>query len=402
MRTGPETYARKADADRALVMIEAQIRSGEWTDPERGKVKLADYAATWITQRPGLRPRTVDHYRWLLKKHIEPHLGGVPLIKLSTPMIREWRAALLGNGVSVSVAAKAYRFLRAVLMTATEEDMILTRNPCRIKGAGDENAPERPVLTVAQVFALAEQIGRRPVGNVRKLAAGGYRLRFSRDGVMRSLTASLERLGLDRVDIVYLHDPDAHYHEALTTAYPALEELRGQGVVRAIGAGMNQSSMLADFARHTDMDLLMLAGRYTLLEQPALDDLLPVCEGRGIGMVAAGVFNSGLLADPAPRSDAKYNYADAPSRLVQRAQRIAEVCGRYGSSLPAAALALPLAHPAVVSVCVGARSPGQIEGNVALLRTPPPGGLWTELKAAGLLRADVPVPASGREAGEQR
>jgi len=186
IRTGPETYERSSDAGKALVLIEAQLATGKWTDPERGKVKLADYAATWITQRPGLRPRTVDHYRWLLKKHIEPHLGGVPLIKLSTPMIREWRAALLGNGVSVSVAAKAYRFLRAVLMTATEEDMILTRNPCRIKGAGDENAPERPVLTVAQVFALAEQIGRRPVGNVRKLAAGGYRLRFSRDGVMRT------------------------------------------------------------------------------------------------------------------------------------------------------------------------------------------------------------------------
>ncbi len=186
MRTGPETYERKSDADKALVLIEAQIAAGDWTDPDRGKVKLADYAATWITERPKLRPRTVDLYRWLLGKHITPHLGGVPVGKLSTAMIREWRAKLLGNGVSVSVAAKAYRLLRAVLTTAVEEDKILPRNPCRIRGAGDEDTPERPVLTVAQVFALAEMVGRRPVGNIRKLPAGGYRLRFRRHGQFRT------------------------------------------------------------------------------------------------------------------------------------------------------------------------------------------------------------------------
>jgi integrase len=186
IRTGPETYERKSDADKALVLIEAQMASGEWTDPDRGKVKLADYAATWITQRPRLRPRTTDLYRWLLGKHITPYLGAVPVGKLSTPMIREWRARLLGNGVSVSMAAKAYRLLRAVLMTAVEEDKILSRNPCRIRGAGDEDAPERPVLTVAQVFALAELVGRRPVGNIRKLPADGYRLRFQRHGEMRT------------------------------------------------------------------------------------------------------------------------------------------------------------------------------------------------------------------------
>lgn len=117
---GPETYERKSDADRALVMIEAQIRSGEWTDPERGKVKLADYGSAWITERPGLRPRTMDLYRWLLHKHIEPYLGGVPVGKLSTRQVREWRATLLANGVSVSVTAKAYRLLRAILTTAVD------------------------------------------------------------------------------------------------------------------------------------------------------------------------------------------------------------------------------------------------------------------------------------------
>jgi integrase len=185
-RTGPETYERKGDADKALVIVEGQLTSGNWTDPERGKIKLGDYAATWIDQRPGLRPRTVDLYRWLLKKHIAPHIGGVPVGKMSTRLVREWRATLLSNGVSVSMAAKAYRLLRAIMTTAVEDDNMLPHNPCRIKGAGDEHAEERPVLTVRQVFDLADVVGRRQIGNIRKVA-DGYRLRFSRDGVMRTL-----------------------------------------------------------------------------------------------------------------------------------------------------------------------------------------------------------------------
>ena len=261
-------------------------------------------------------------------------------------------------------------------------------------------------------YVISTKVGRRlePVFAVQRRDDQGFDVPathrrvwdFSRDGVLRSLTDSLGRLGLDRVDIVYLHDPDEHYREVLATAYPALEELRGQGVVRAIGAGMNQSAMLADFARHTDMELFMLAGRYTLLEQPALDDLLPLCEERGVGVVAAGVFNSGLLAAATPRADAKYNYGEAPPELVERALRIAEACERYGTSLPTAALAFPLAHPAVVSVCVGARSPAQIEGNVALHRSPPPAGLWGELKAEGLVRADAPAGPGRTDTKDER
>jgi D-threo-aldose 1-dehydrogenase len=213
---------------------------------------------------------------------------------------------------------------------------------------------------------------------------------FSRDGVLRSLQDSLARLGVDRVDIVYLHDPDDHYRQALENAYPALEELRAQGVVSAIGAGMNQTAMLTQFARHTDMDLLMLAGRYTLLEQTALDDLLPACQERGIRVVAAGVFNSGLLARAAPAAGAHYDYAEAPPELVRRAARIAKVCAAHGTPLPAAALAFPLAHPAVASVCVGARSPEQVKRNVELQRAAIPDALWSELKCLGLLHASVP------------
>ena len=216
---------------------------------------------------------------------------------------------------------------------------------------------------------------------------------FSRDGILRSLAESLERLGLDRVDIVYLHDPDDHRDDAFLHAYPALEELRSQGVVSAIGAGMNQTAMLADFARHTDVDLLMLAGRYTLLDQSALDDLLPACVDRDVVVVAAGVFNSGLLARPAPTPAAHYEYGPAPSELVDRARRIAAVCERHGTTLPAAALAFPLAHPAVVSVCIGAHLPEQVVRNTALGRAAVPGALWVELKEEGLLRRDAPVPA---------
>jgi integrase len=186
MHAGSETYERKSDAERALALIEAQMLSGEWADADRSKIKLQDYAAYWIAQRPGLRPRTIDLYTWLCGKHINPYLGRVPLGRLSTPMIREWRAKLLRGGVSVSMAAKAYRLLRSILATAVEEDKILARNPCRIRGAGTERAPERPVLTVAQVFELAELAGRRPIGNIRRLPDGQYRLRYQRHGTMRT------------------------------------------------------------------------------------------------------------------------------------------------------------------------------------------------------------------------
>jgi D-threo-aldose 1-dehydrogenase len=214
---------------------------------------------------------------------------------------------------------------------------------------------------------------------------------FSRDGVLRSLDSSLGRLGLDRVDVALIHDPDDHPREALEQAYPALHELRAQGVVRAIGAGMNQSAMLARFARETDMDLFLLAGRYTLLEQGALDDLLPAWAAGRARVIAAGVFNSGLLARERPAADATYDYAPAPPELIARAERIAGVCERHGVTLPAAALAFPARHPAVATVLVGARSPAEVARNAELLARPVPGELWAELKAEGLLRADAPV-----------
>jgi len=158
MRKAPETFERKGDADRYLTLVEAQLVRREWTDPGQAKVQLGAYAQRWIDQRPGLRPRTVALYTWLLGRYVTPHLGTVELGRLDTALIRSWRAKLLGNGVSASMAAKAYRLLRAVLTTAVREDEILPRNPCRIPGADQEKPAERPVLTLAQVLALADAV----------------------------------------------------------------------------------------------------------------------------------------------------------------------------------------------------------------------------------------------------
>lgn len=215
---------------------------------------------------------------------------------------------------------------------------------------------------------------------------------FSREGVRRSVEESLERLGLDRVDIVYLHDPDDHYDWALQEGFPALHELREEGTVGAIGAGMNQWEMLADFIRRTDMDVVMLAGRYTLLEQPALEVLLPLCMERGVSIAAAGVYNSGLLAKAWPDAGAKYNYDQAPPELVDRATRIARVCERHGVTLPQAAIQFPFGHPAVASVVIGARSADQMRRNAELLAADVPDALWSDLRGEGLLAAEVPVP----------
>ncbi|GGX60044.1 aldo/keto reductase [Streptomyces minutiscleroticus] len=220
---------------------------------------------------------------------------------------------------------------------------------------------------------------------------------FSAGGVRRSLEASLDRLGLDRVDVALIHDPDDHAGQALREAYPALERLRDEGVVRAIGIGMNRSALPTRFLRETDIDLVLLAGRYTLLEQDGLAELLPEAAARGRSVVIGGVFNSGLLT--APRPGATYDYAPAPQPVLDRARRLAEITGRHGVPLRAAALRFPFGHPAVASVLAGARSAREVDDAVEQLRRPVPDALWEELRAEGLLPADAPVPVSG-PAGE--
>ena len=202
---------------------------------------------------------------------------------------------------------------------------------------------------------------------------------FSRDGALRSLDESLRRLGLDRVDLALIHDPDDHAAQALDGAYPALHQLRSEGVVGAIGVGMNQPELPAWFIANADLDCVLIAGRYSLLDTSAATELLPECERRGVSVLAGGVFNSGILADPQP--GARYDYQPAPPTLVARAQRIRAVCDGYGLPIGAVALAFTLRHPAVTAAVIGARTADEIAEDVGYLELDVPDELLAEISA---------------------
>ena len=206
---------------------------------------------------------------------------------------------------------------------------------------------------------------------------------YSRDGVLASLEASMRRLGVDRVDIALIHDPDLRGRQALDEAYPALADLRSQGVIGAVGVGMNQAEMLEWFLPRADLDCVLIAGRYTLLDPSAAQTLLPECQHRGVAVLAGGVFNSGILADPG--STATYDYLPAGPDVLRRAGRIAEVCARHGFAIGAAALQFPLRHPAVTAAVVGARSPAEIATDAGYLACDVPDELFEELAADGLI-----------------
>ena len=248
-------------------------------------------------------------------------------------------------------------------------------------------------------FVLATKVGRLLRGDAPPEPAQFYFgtpavnpvFDFSYDGVMRSVEESRGRLGFDKIDILHIHDPDDHYEEALKGAYPALDRLRSEGVIGAVSAGMNQAEMLTRFAKEADFDCFLLAGRYTLLDQVALQELLPTCLERGVAIIAAGVFNSGILGDPKPGTH--YNYQEAPAELVDRAQRLRTVCERHGVPLRAAAIQFPLGHPAVSCVVVGCRSLDQLLDSIRMFETEIPSDLWGELKAERLLPEEVPTPS---------
>ena len=200
---------------------------------------------------------------------------------------------------------------------------------------------------------------------------------YSADGALRSLEDSLRRLRLDRADIVLIHDPDEHTAEALDGAYPALARLRAEGTVGAIGVGVNSASLAEWFVARCDLDCVLVAGRYTLLDDSAARSLFPLCRSRGVAVLAAGVFNSGILADPA--DGARYDYAPAAPGILARARRIAEVCAGYDVPIAAAALCYVLRHPAVTAAVVGVRTPDQIRADAAYLGWPIPDALWADL-----------------------
>lgn len=214
---------------------------------------------------------------------------------------------------------------------------------------------------------------------------------FSYDAVMRSFEESLKRLRVERIDILHIHDPDDHYDAAIRGAYPALDKLRRQKVIRAVSAGMNQCEMLARFARDGDFDCFLLAGRYSLLEQGALDELFPLCEQKNIGILLGGTYNSGILAADL-RPGAKYNYADAPPEILERARGLQAVAARHQVSLKAAASQFALAHPVVTTIIPGTRVPERVTENLRLLDEKIPADFWAELKASKLIREEAPVP----------
>jgi D-threo-aldose 1-dehydrogenase len=252
-------------------------------------------------------------------------------------------------------------------------------------GAALRYRPRDEYVVCTKVGRVLEPVPGRPGGpggDPEGFAVPAHFVRrfdFSADGVRRSLAASLDRLGLDRVDIALIHDPDDHGEQAFREAYPALEKMRAEGTVRAIGAGMNQTAMLARFITDTDVDVVLVAGRCTLLDRSVDEALLPAARRRGVSVIAGGVFNSGLLANPVP--GATYDYQTASADLVARAQRLGAECARFGVPLRAAAARFPLTRDAVASVLIGARSAAEISDAIALRALDIPAALWDRIAA---------------------
>lgn len=235
-------------------------------------------------------------------------------------------------------------------------------------------------------FTLSTKVGRlvQPDGKMK--------IDYTRDGILRSLEESLERLGIGHVDIVHIHDPDHHYQEALDVVFPTLAELRAQGVIGAIGAGMNQWQMPLEFARNADFDCFMVAGRYTLLEQASLP-LLNYCQEKGIALLLGGVYNTGILATGAV-PEARYNYRPATPAILKRVEQLEAICQKYAVPLRAVALQFPAAHPAVASLVLGMESDDEVDDALLALRHPVPPEVWREFQAAGLIDESAPLPAT--------
>lgn len=245
-------------------------------------------------------------------------------------------------------------------------------------------------------YVLSTKVGRLLVpspGTAHQRDAEGFEVPadpvrqwdFSRDGILRSVEDSIMRTGIDRFDILYLHDPDDHFEMASTEGIDTLIELREQGVVSAVGAGMNQTALLAELIRRADVDVVMCAGRFTLLDADALQELLPLAVERDVAVVAAGVFNSGLLSTARPAPDAMFDYQPAPPALLARVNAIADICEAHGVTVPDAAIAYVARHPAVVSVVLGARGRSQVMQNASRATTPIPESLWRDLAEADLI-----------------
>jgi D-threo-aldose 1-dehydrogenase len=287
---------------------------------------------------------------------------------------------------------------------------LLDSSPLYGRGLAEHRCGTALRRVVRRDIVLCTKVGRwmdplrSPADNSGFVGGQPHRAMFdySYDGAMRSVEQSLLRLGTDRIDLLLIHDVDVWSHgkdaieqrfrQAMSGAYVTLDRLRSEGVVKGIGIGVNEADMCVRFAKAGSFDTMLLAGRYSLLEQPALAEFLPLAQQQGIGVMLGGVFNSGILATGAV-SGAKYNYRDAPPEILDRVGRIERICAAHNTALPTAALHFALGHPAVASLVLGGVTPREVERNVAALSTKVPEALWNDLKAAHLLDADAPVPA---------
>jgi D-threo-aldose 1-dehydrogenase len=240
-----------------------------------------------------------------------------------------------------------------------------------------------------QSFVLATKIGWNPTEGER------FRAGFNREDILRSLDGSMARLGMDHFDIVHIHDPVKPYRQVLDEVFPVLADLRAQGVIGAIGAGVVWHTIVAEFARHADFDCIMMAEHYNLLEHPqdALDSMA-LCKARGISMIIAGVYATGILATGAV-TGATYFYHPASDEIIERVRHMEEICQSYSVPLRSVALQFPLAHPAVVADVVGAVKPEEVAQTLEGLDTPIPFALWADLRAAGLISSEAPLPEEG-------
>ncbi len=300
-----------------------------------------------------------------MKLHGRFGLGGGPLGGLFEPVSEETATGVVEHawdrGVRLFDVAPFYghgrseRFMGQVLREKPRDDFVLSTKVGRLLRAD----------AVGEPSDFAETGGLGAVFD------------FSADGVRRSLEESLERLGLDRVDIALVHDPEDHLEQAVTEAQPALARLRDEGVVHAIGVGTNSCASAARFVRETDIDCVLLANRITLLDDSGVEEVLPLCEEREVSVIAGGVFSSGVLANPS--AGARFEYRPAPAEVRARALVLQSVCERHGVPLAAAAIEFPLRHDAVEAVVIGVRSVDELDANLAAFESDVPEALWEEL-----------------------
>ena len=320
-------------------------------------------------------------------------LGAASIGGLFTPVADEAAEAVIRHAWDLGIRyfdvaplygyGSAERRLGAGLAGRPRDEFVVSTKVGRLVRAEGDLLPgadiDRQALGDRDDAYYADTAGRRIVFD------------YSADGVRRSIEESLERLGLSRVDIAFIHDPEEHWEAAIGQAYPELARLREAGTIGAIGVGLKQSAMLARFAREGDFDAFLLAGRYTLLDQDALPELLPLCLSRGVAVLVGGVMNSGVLADPRP--GAHFDYGPASPEVIERARGLAAACERHGVSLRAAAMQFPLAHPAVTGLIAGVRTIEHLDEYPELLRRPIPAALWDDLRASGLIAPAAPTPA---------